>query len=380
MKKIIVMAVVALVLMSVSCKKNEPMIEEPVTEQTTAVSSVTTETTLEETTQIVESSTTARPEIVVETEETTQTQKATETTVGDPVLSDFFIYPGNDSRPIAIMIDNEGYKSYPQGGIQKAQIVYELIAEWGETRLVPVFYDIDEGKVGPVRSIRHYFIQFVMEYDPVIVHIGYSPQAQSMLSKNNIASVNGLFGQPYPVFFDITKEKNNWQDTYTDFISLNKLIPLKKFRIEPSKSFPFEYSDIQLDGETAEKIFVEYSKGYNIGFEYDKKTGLYARKRKGEYHIERYSGEILAARNIIIQRVVTYPIKNDTSGRMTMDNVGKGEGLYITGGKSEEIKWEKTSDFAQTSYTYSNNGEKITLNEGQTWIIVTATDSKVIIE
>jgi len=380
MKKIIVMAVVALLLMSVSCKKNEPMIEEPVTEHTTAVTSTTTEVTSRETSETTLPSTTGRPEIVVETEGSTEKETEIQTTASDPLLSDFFIYPGNDSRPIAVMIDNEGYKSYPQGGLQKAQIIYELIAEWGETRLVPVFYDIDEGRVGPVRSIRHYFIQFVMEYDPVIVHIGYSPQAQSMLSKNSIVTVNGLFGQPYPVFFDITKEANNWQDTYTDFISLNKLIPLKKFRTEPSKSFPFEYKDTKLSGETAEKIFVEYSKGYNIGFEYDIKTGLYARKRKGEYHIERYSGEILAARNIIIQRVVTYPIKNDTSGRMTMDNVGKGTGLFITGGKSEEISWEKTSDFAQTNYTLSRNGEKITLNEGQTWIIVTATDSRITIE
>ena len=31
--------------------------------------------------------------------------------------------------------------------------------------------------IGPVRSARHYFLDFCMEYDAIYVHYGGSPQA-----------------------------------------------------------------------------------------------------------------------------------------------------------------------------------------------------------
>ena len=45
-----------------------------------------------------------------------------------------FEFPQKGMRPYAVMIDNEGTKSLPQGGLDKAQVIYEIIVEGGETR------------------------------------------------------------------------------------------------------------------------------------------------------------------------------------------------------------------------------------------------------
>ena len=75
------------------------------------------------------------------------------------------IFKGND-RPIAVMIDNH-QDAWPQAGIQKAYMVYEIIAEGGETRLMALFKGQELDEIGPVRSARHYFIDYVMENDEI---------------------------------------------------------------------------------------------------------------------------------------------------------------------------------------------------------------------
>lgn len=385
MKKLLTLIIAGSLVFMISCTKNSDITEDTSSEETT-----TEQTTTAATIVVTDTSTTtppvttsAKPEITLPSTQTTQettvkeTQKETEKKI---TLADYFIAPGNSQRPVAIMIDNEGLKSYPQGGLEKAQIVYEIIAEWGETRLVPIFYEYSKGNIGPVRSARHYYLQFAMEYDPVFVHIGFSPQAQTMIKNNNLPSLNGLTPSNYGVFFDITNDPKNWQDTYTKFELLVNHIPKLGYRKEPAKEFPFEYGEVVLAGDKVNSIELVYSRWYTAGFSYDHDTDLYARIRKGSYHVDRYTGDVLAARNIIVQKVKTYGIKNDTAGRMTMDNVGKGSGYFLTGGECVEITWEKTSDFTQTIYRLKDTDARLTLNPGQTWIMVVADDSRIILE
>ena len=78
------------------------------------------------------------------------------------------IFSGND-RPIAVMIDNHS-DAWPQAGLQDAYMVYEIIVEGGETRLMALFKGADVDKIGPVRSARHYFIDYAME-NLSLIHI-----------------------------------------------------------------------------------------------------------------------------------------------------------------------------------------------------------------
>ena len=72
------------------------------------------------------------------------------------------------------MIDNH-LDALPQAGLNKAYIVYEMIVEGGETRLMALFKDRDLEKIGPIRSSRHYFLDYALENDAIYVHFRLEP-------------------------------------------------------------------------------------------------------------------------------------------------------------------------------------------------------------
>ena len=60
-------------------------------------------------------------------------------------------FTGND-RPIAVMIDNHN-KAWPQANLEKAYIVYEIVVEGGETRLMALFKGKSLDKIPEILSI-----------------------------------------------------------------------------------------------------------------------------------------------------------------------------------------------------------------------------------
>lgn len=89
------------------------------------------------------------------------------------------------------MIDNHN-GAWPQAGLNDAYMVYEIIVEGGETRLMALFKGADLDKIGPVRSARHYFIDYAMENDAIYVHFGESPQAESDITRYSIQDIDGI--------------------------------------------------------------------------------------------------------------------------------------------------------------------------------------------
>ena len=103
-------------------------------------------------------------------------QKAEEPPVAPVVTKKVEIYQGTD-RPIAVMIDNHK-SAQPHAGLNEAYAVYEIIVEGGESRLMAIFKGKDLAKIGPIRSARHYFLDYALENDAIYVHYGWSPQAE----------------------------------------------------------------------------------------------------------------------------------------------------------------------------------------------------------
>lgn len=280
-----------------------------------------------------------------------------------------YAFPKEGSRPYAVMIDNEGVKSLPQGGLDKAQVIYEIIVEGGETRLMPVFWGTEPEMIGSVRSSRHYFLDYAMEHDAIYVHFGWSPMAMNDISKFKINNINGV-ANGGEIFWDLTKDKYNWQDSYTSTAKIKEYVKKVNYRTSTDKKLLFKYNatDTELAaGSDAKKISLTYSPGYTCGFDYDEAAKTYKRTRKGKPQIERTTGNQLEAKNIIVQLVGNYSIKGDDKGRQDIANVGKGGGWFITDGKAQKIKWSKESRPAQTKYV-DEAGNEIKLNPGQTWV------------
>lgn len=287
----------------------------------------------------------------------------------EPEPQDTFLPIEKGVRPYAVMIDNEGVRVLPQGGLDRAQIIYEIIVEGGETRLMPLFWGTDPEMIGPVRSARHYFLDYALEHDALYVHYGQSPQALSDIKTLKVTAINGMYiGSK--AFWDITKDRNNWQDTYTSMEKLKAYADSVKYRTSTEREPVFEYNEEKIEPAAEESVMeieLKYSHAYNSGFKYDEESGMYLRYRKGKPQMERVSGEQLKAENIIIQITKAYMIDGDAKGRMEVKTVGQGKGYYISHGKKVNIKWSKASRSKPTIYTLED-GTPLKLNPGQTWI------------
>ena len=133
---------------------------------------------------------------IIEGKKNSITQEVSETNNDEDILTaelqekKIQIYNGTQ-RPIAVMIDNHN-QAWPQAGLNKAYMVYEIIVEGGETRLMALFKGVTVDKIGPVRSSRHYFLDYAMENDAIYAHYGWSPQAESDIKKYSINNLNGI--------------------------------------------------------------------------------------------------------------------------------------------------------------------------------------------
>lgn len=287
-------------------------------------------------------------------------------------------YVGAKKRPIAVMIDNDGSAAWPHAGLSEAYLLYEMYVEGSATRIMALFNETDTAKIGPVRSSRHYFLDYALEHDAVYVHFGWSPQAMSDIPALGVNNVNGVLGVDANAFWREEKYKGDYHSAYTSMERINKQIDSHDYRTERNKApLTFNEKDVDLDGENAKKVAFRYAGFYRAGFEYDEESGTYKRYMNGSDHALQ-EGTDWKVKNIILMHVRNYDL-GDGSPRQQLDTVGSGKGYYITKGKYVPITWEKTSRSGATVYK-NESGNEISLNPGQTWVMIIPGNGEPVIE
>lgn len=292
--------------------------------------------------------------------------------------SEFYknITDGNE-RPIAVMIDNDNSSAWPQSGLGKAYKVYEIVVEGGATRFMALFKNSDCEKIGPVRSSRHYFLDYVLENDAVYVHYGWSPKAANDISALGINKINGVLGGDGNIFWRERKYSGDWHSAYTNIEKIKAMAKEKGYRSttdEKITGINKEFTEIT--GDNAVNITLPYSGMYKVYYTYDEKIKAYKRKMNSTEH-KSADGTDYTATNIIIQYAKNFPL-GDGSPRQDVSTVGNGEGYFITGGKCVPITWQKTSRQAKTVYK-TQDGNEISLNPGTTWINIISPTTKAVI-
>src|SRR3712207_7236875 len=97
-------------------------------------------------------------------------------------LLDGVVLPGEEAAavngrlPVAVMLDNlPGAR--PQVGLDRADLVYELLVEGGITRFMAVYLRRDADWIEPVRSARTPAVVLAKELDAVLAHVGAAHEA-----------------------------------------------------------------------------------------------------------------------------------------------------------------------------------------------------------
>ena len=303
--------------------------------------------------------------------------------VVDPVQKEidlfFEKYVESDERPIAIMVDNDNKDARPHAGLDEAYLIYEMIIEGGSTRFMAVYKNADTEKIGPIRSSRHYFLDYVMENDAIYTHFGWSPKAMQDISQFKINKINGVLGSDEDIFWREKKYKGDWHSAYTSIENILEMAQTKKYKSVTEHKNSIEYSDTYIDinpENIASEINMKYSYKYTTGYSYNAEKGTYEKSIDNEPHIMQ-NGNVLEVKNIIVQFIADTAL-GDNSDRRNIDTTGSGKGYYFTNGAYEEIIWSKDARNKNTVYKKAD-GTQLLLNPGKTIINIISPSADITI-
>ena len=300
------------------------------------------------------------------------------------------IFSGTD-RPIAVMIDNHS-GAWPQANLNKAYLVYEIVVEGGETRLMALFKGQNLEKIGPVRSSRHYFLDYALENDAIYVHHGWSPQAESDITKLGVNNINGI--QESSSDFWRVKDKSSPHNLFTSTESILKIAERKGYETTSNQKSVLNYVADEFDLSSKYKnegtddtttmaattVTIPHSTLQTVKYKYNPETKTYTRYARNELQTDYITGEPVTTKNIIITMCDNYTLTDsENKGRQGLKNIGTFDGYYITNGKAIQIKCIKSERDEQTVYK-DIDGNEIDVNDGNTFINICPTDAKVVIE
>lgn len=265
------------------------------------------------------------------------------------------------TKPVtAIMLENSP-DARPQSGLKNAEIVYEAVAEGGITRFLAVYQQEKPKLIGPVRSLRMYYVAWAVPYNASIAHVGGSHKALLTVRKSPHRDIDQFFNaRSYWRAADRYAPHN----VYTSFTQLDALNKAKGYKTSNPKVF-------ERKEPAAAKVLNAKSVSlgisgplYDSTYSYDAKSKLYLRSQAGAPHLDREKGRI-AARVVIALKVDMKQVLED-GYRESIDTKGPGVAYIFQNGRVDKVNWKKASQNSQITFT--KDGKTYPLAPGKTWI------------
>ncbi len=289
-------------------------------------------------------------------------------------------------RPLAVMIENH-IEARPQSGLSSADVVYEAVAEGGITRFMGVFLcNLSDVQIGPVRSARTYFLDWLSEYDALYAHVGgaNTPGPANALGQIITFKIKDLnqFNIGFPTFWrDYQRLGHPVATEHTMYSTTAKLWDVGAKRgwtatdsagVRWDKSFvPWKFKDDQAGGTTNHITvnFWESQGDYKVDWSYDRTCNCYNRKNAGVDHLDLNKNKILGPKVVIVQSMVESHANDgyENNVHLLYTNKGTGKALIFQDGNVTEGTWSKANRLAREKFL-DKNGKEITFDRGQIWI------------
>lgn len=282
-----------------------------------------------------------------------------------------------NSRPVAVML-NDLKAAQPQLGVSQADIIYEVPAEGGITRMLAVFQSLKGvGDLGSIRSTRPYYLELALSHDALLVHAGGSPDAYADIHSwgvDNMDGVNG--GSDAKVFWrdpERRKKAGYEHSMLTSGESILGYLAKGYFRTEHKSGYSYlqTFTDdgTPAVGTAAGQISVKYSYYKTASFAYDAAAGKYLVSQYGGPYIDGNTEEQVGVTNVLVLKTSIGVISGDTAGRLSVKLTGSGDGIYCCGGKSVPIRWSKAGRNSPFVYTLAD-GSFLALGRGTSYVCI----------
>lgn len=273
-------------------------------------------------------------------------------------------------RPLAVIIENH-VQSRPQSGLSSADVVYEALAEGGITRNLAVYLTNPASvSVGPIRSMRIYFLDWLEEYDAVAAYVGGNQVALQRIKTEQVKNLDQFYnGATYDRVYDrpsphnvYTTTDRLWESAERKGYTGSSSFTSWKFKNEASVS-------ARPSAQTLRLGFQGYA-SYKVSWEYNQSANTYQRSVGGSPAVDRANNQPIVAKTIVVA-VMNYKPGLSYPGDLAakIDNVGTGKAYVLTDGVVTEGTWSKKSRTERTTFT-DLNGAEISFNRGPIWIEV----------
>lgn len=306
----------------------------------------------------------------------------------------------NDSPIFCIQVPNGTDGARPHAGLSEAAIVYEAIAEAGITRFAAVFQNPVGTAIGPIRSLRLYYLEWDTPLGCTIVHAGGADDAIAALRSGG--------------YNEIDEGTYNWRDG-ADYIAPNNLFTdyknLKFFAeqngLEKSGSkakvyprlLPTEAEEIRKENQAAAAdktdengnvvksttplvtdIAINFGNfpDFNTRYTYNKETGLYARSyENGEEELSYNCTKEIPVMSrdceqsqVTPSAVVAMEVEewlDDDNYHQVIQAIGEGTAYIFQNGTATKGTWSKASRASQIVFK-DEKGDEISFAPGMLWI------------
>lgn len=287
-------------------------------------------------------------------------------------LTGLVVTPEQLVRPVTgVMIENSP-SARPQSGLKEAGVVFEAISESGITRFLALFQEAEPGNIGPIRSVRPYYLDWVMPFDASIAHVGGSPEALQRIRDIGTKDIDQFHNAggyhrintryaPHNMYSNMGKltaintARGYTKSEFTGF--------LRKDKEEPVKTATARTIDLGISSPL-----------YNPHYDYDAASNSYHRSMGGAAHIDMETKAVLQPK-VVVALVMSYGLKANGL-HSEYGTTGTGLAYYFQDGKVTTGAWKKADHVSQFEFV-DDGGTPVKLNAGQTWISVVSDAAKV---
>ena len=306
----------------------------------------------------------------------------------------------NNMPIFCIQVPNGTDGARPHAGLQEASIVYEAIAEAGITRFAAVFQNPTNTAIGPIRSLRMYYLEWDTPLGCTIVHAGGAYDAIAALRNGGYNEIDeGAYNwrdgsdyiAPNNLFTDVKSlgmfiDENNIEKNGASAKVYPRLLPeeAEKIRKENQANAAPKTDEkgnpVESTAKLVTNIAINFGNfpDFNTRYTYDPETGFYARsyetgEKEMSYNctkkipvMSRDCEQTQIAPSAVVAMEVEESLADDNYHQV-IQAIGEGTAYIFQNGEAHKGTWSKSSAASQIVFK-DESGNEISFAPGMLWI------------
>ncbi|MBR3254080.1 DUF3048 domain-containing protein [Candidatus Saccharibacteria bacterium] len=300
----------------------------------------------------------------------------------------------------------------PQVGLNQAGVIFEAIAEAGITRFAAIYQNPSSAVIGPIRSLRMYYLMWDTPFDCTIVHAGGADDALEAVRNGGYRDLT----ENYAYMYRSGSGSRRWNNLFTTAAYLKQMNDDREYGGSAINGFarmtPGESKKNLIDRGVEEKLVITKATdkdtsavnpsvtdiafnfggwaSFNVRYHYDKESNSYARsyesgdaadvyvcpnENMGEPNPDTTCELSVMSPKVVIAMMVEERKAADNYHE-DIDAIGSGDAYIFQNGYAVKGHWNKGSAGEQIKFT-DENGAEIKLAPGQTFVSAVPTYGNV---